>query len=51
MRGYAEAIGELTPISSVSARAYSDQMAASIRDPRGYARWLVPVWSARVPER
>lgn len=49
--GYAEPIGELTPISSASARAYFEQMLATIRDPRGYALWLVPVWSARVPER
>jgi ubiquinone/menaquinone biosynthesis C-methylase UbiE len=47
--GYVEAIGELTPISSESARAYFAQMIASIRDPRGYAVWMVPVWSARVP--
>jgi len=24
-------------------------MIANIRDPRGYAVWMVPVWSARVP--
>jgi len=47
--GYAEAIGELTPISGASARAHFEQMIASIRDPRGYAVWFVPVWSARVP--
>jgi ubiquinone/menaquinone biosynthesis C-methylase UbiE len=47
--GYAEAIGELTPISGASARAYFDQMVDNIRDPRGYAVWMVPVWSARVP--
>ena len=46
--GYIEAIGELTPISSKSARAYFDQMIDNIRDPRGYAVWMVPVWSARV---
>jgi len=47
--GYVDAIGELTPISSASARAYFEQMIANIRDPRGYAVWMVPVWSARVP--
>ncbi|HLJ15298.1 MAG TPA: methyltransferase domain-containing protein [Bryobacteraceae bacterium] len=47
--GYVESIGELTPISSESARAYFNQMIANIRDPRGYAAWMVPVVSARVP--
>jgi ubiquinone/menaquinone biosynthesis C-methylase UbiE len=46
--GYVEAIGELTPISSASARAHFDQMIDNIRDPHGYAVWMVPVWSARV---
>ena len=47
--GYAESIGELTPISSESAVAYFNQMIANIRDPHGYAVWMVPVVSARVP--
>jgi ubiquinone/menaquinone biosynthesis C-methylase UbiE len=47
--GYAESIGELTPISRESAMAYFNQMIANIRDPRGYAVWMVPVVSARVP--
>jgi ubiquinone/menaquinone biosynthesis C-methylase UbiE len=47
--GYAESIGELTPISSESAVAYFNQMIANIRDPHGYAAWMVPVASARVP--
>ena len=47
--GYVEAIGELTPISSAAARAYFEQMIAGVRDPGGYAVWMVPVWSARVP--
>jgi ubiquinone/menaquinone biosynthesis C-methylase UbiE len=46
--GYAEAIGELTPITREAAVAYFDQMIANIRDPRGYAVWMVPVLSARV---
>ena len=33
--GYAEAIGELTPISRESATAYFNQMIVNIRDPRG----------------
>jgi ubiquinone/menaquinone biosynthesis C-methylase UbiE len=47
--GYAESIGELTPISRDSAVAYFNQMIANIRDPLGYAVWMVPVVSARVP--
>jgi ubiquinone/menaquinone biosynthesis C-methylase UbiE len=47
--GYAESIGELTPISRESAIAYFNQMIANIRDPHGYAVWMVPVVSARVP--
>ena len=46
--GYSDAIGELTPISRKDAVAYFDQMIANIRDPRGYAVWMVPVVSARV---
>lgn len=47
--GYAESIGQLTPITSESAVAYFNQMIANIRDPLGYALWMVPVVSARVP--
>jgi ubiquinone/menaquinone biosynthesis C-methylase UbiE len=47
--GYAESVGELTPISRESAVAYFNQMIANIRDPHGYAVWMVPVASARVP--
>jgi ubiquinone/menaquinone biosynthesis C-methylase UbiE len=46
--GFVDPIGELTPISRESARAYFEQMIANIRDPLGYAVWMVPVWSARV---
>ena len=46
--GYVESIGELTPITSESAVAYFNQMIANIRDPLGYAVWMVPVVSARV---
>jgi ubiquinone/menaquinone biosynthesis C-methylase UbiE len=47
--GYAGAIGELTPISQESAVAYFNAMIANIRDPMGYAAWMVPVASARIP--
>jgi ubiquinone/menaquinone biosynthesis C-methylase UbiE len=46
--GYSDSIGELTPITRVAAVAWFDQMIANIRDPRGYAVWMVPVVSARV---
>lgn len=49
--GYAEAIGELTPISRDAAVAYFNQMIANIRNPLGYAAWMVPVVSARVPSQ
>jgi ubiquinone/menaquinone biosynthesis C-methylase UbiE len=48
--GYAESIGKLTPITQESAIAYFDQMIANIHDPLGYAVWMVPVVSARVPQ-
>ena len=47
--GYAESIGQLTPITRESAVAYFDQMIANVLDPQGYAVWMVPVVSARVP--
>jgi SAM-dependent methyltransferase len=46
--GYAEPIGELTPITREAAVAYFDQMIANIRNPHGYAVWMVPIVSARV---
>jgi ubiquinone/menaquinone biosynthesis C-methylase UbiE len=48
--GYAESIAELTPINRESAVAYFNQMIANVRDPLGYALWMVPVVSARIPE-
>jgi len=47
--GYAQPISELTPISRDEATACFNQMIANIRDPRGYAVWMVPVVCARVP--
>ncbi len=47
--GYASLIGETTPISEDAARAYFDEMIANVRNPLGYALWLVPVVSARIP--
>jgi ubiquinone/menaquinone biosynthesis C-methylase UbiE len=47
--GYSDPIGEYTKFSRDEAVAYFDQMIANIQDPRGYAVWMVPVVSARVP--
>jgi ubiquinone/menaquinone biosynthesis C-methylase UbiE len=47
--GYAQSIGELTPITKESALAYFNQMIANILDTSAYAVWMVPVVSARVP--
>jgi ubiquinone/menaquinone biosynthesis C-methylase UbiE len=47
--GYVEPIAEYTRFTREEAAAYFNQMIANIRDPRGYAAWMVPVWSARVP--
>jgi len=47
--GYSEPIGQYTPISREAAVAYFNQMIANVRDPRGYAVWMVPVVGARIP--
>jgi len=47
--GYVDSIAELTRFDRESARAYFDQMIANVRDPNGYAVWMVPVVSARIP--
>lgn len=47
--GYAEPIGQFTPIPYHSAVDYFNQMIANVRDPLGYAVWMVPIVSARVP--
>ncbi len=49
--GYVESIGEYTRYSQESALEYFNQMIANVRDPLGYAVWMVPVVSARVPDR
>jgi hypothetical protein len=46
--GYSAAIGEYTRFTAAEARAYFNQMIANIRDPNGYAVWMVPVVSACV---
>src|SRR5579871_3656761 len=46
--GYSEAIGKRSSISRERAIAYFHQMIGNIRDPQGYAAWMIPVVSARV---
>jgi ubiquinone/menaquinone biosynthesis C-methylase UbiE len=47
--GYVESIGEVTRFTSAQATAYFDAMVTVVRDPRGYAVWMVPVVAATVP--
>jgi ubiquinone/menaquinone biosynthesis C-methylase UbiE len=47
--GYAGPIGEVTEITRESAIAYFNQMIENVRDPHGYAVWMVPVVGARIP--
>jgi ubiquinone/menaquinone biosynthesis C-methylase UbiE len=47
--GYVEAIGERTRFSAAEARAHFDDQIATLRDPDGYAAWIVPVVSGVVP--
>jgi ubiquinone/menaquinone biosynthesis C-methylase UbiE len=46
--GYVEPVAQYSHLSHDEARAYFDRMIANIRDPRGYAVWMVPVVSAIV---
>jgi len=47
--GYTEVISAHTRFAPEAVRAYFEQMIANIRDPKGYAVWMVPVVSARLP--
>jgi ubiquinone/menaquinone biosynthesis C-methylase UbiE len=47
--GYVDPVAEHTRFTREEATAYFNQMIANILDPRGYATWMVPVVSARVP--
>ncbi|HEV3091660.1 MAG TPA: methyltransferase domain-containing protein [Candidatus Cybelea sp.] len=47
--GYAEWIGTTTPLGTARALDYFNDMIATILDPHGYAVWMVPIVSARVP--
>ncbi|HTL99971.1 MAG TPA: methyltransferase domain-containing protein [Candidatus Omnitrophota bacterium] len=47
--GYVDVTARYSDMTREQARAYFDQMIANIRDPKGYAVWMVPVMSAIVP--
>ena len=47
--GYAKPISEVTPVSLEAALEAFERTIATIRDPKGYAVWMVPVVSGRVP--
>jgi ubiquinone/menaquinone biosynthesis C-methylase UbiE len=47
--GYVDSIAQLTTFSRESAMAYFNAMIDNIRDPLGYAAWMIPVVSARIP--
>jgi len=47
--GYAEPVAEASRFTREQAVAYFDRMIANIREPGGYAVWMVPVVAARVP--
>jgi ubiquinone/menaquinone biosynthesis C-methylase UbiE len=48
--GYSETIGERTSVSAADARRYFDASIENIRDPNGYAVWMIPIVAARVPD-
>ena len=45
--GYAEPIAQAVGESPADIRAFFDEQIACALDPRGYALWQVPIWSAR----
>jgi hypothetical protein len=47
--GYVEPVSEVTRFTPEQVTAYFNRMIENIRDPKGYAVWMVPVVSARVP--
>ena len=49
--GYTDSIAEYSRFTTDEVRAHFEEMIAEIRDPHRYAVWMVPVVSARVPEK
>jgi SAM-dependent methyltransferase len=44
--GYTESLAKYSNVSEAEVREHWRQMIACVRDPRGYALWQVPVWTA-----
>jgi SAM-dependent methyltransferase len=49
--GYTDSLVEHARIPRAEVEERWRQMIACVRDPRGYALWQVPVWTARKPDR
>ena len=47
--GYTESLVQHSKLSRAEVEAYWEEMINCVRDPRGYALWQLPLWSARVP--
>ena len=47
--GYTDSLVQHTGIPRAEIEQYWREMIACVRDPRGYALWQVPIWSARKP--
>jgi len=47
--GYTETLVQHTSLSRADIEERWREMIACVRDPRGYALWQVPIWSARKP--
>jgi SAM-dependent methyltransferase len=46
--GYTESLVEKTQLPRVEIEVYWEEMINCVRDPRGYALWQLPLWSARL---
>jgi hypothetical protein len=47
--GYTDSIAQHAAMAREDVTRFWDDMIACVRDPRGYALWLVPVWTATKP--
>jgi hypothetical protein len=45
--GYSEALVQRTKLTREEVAALWAEVIGAARDPRGYAHWSVPIWSAR----
>jgi hypothetical protein len=46
--GYTDSLVEKSRLSRAEIERYWAEMIACVRNPRGYALWQLPLWSARV---